>query len=333
MNADRLAKKNEFDGSLVFGSCKFNMTTGRDSHMAKRDSLKDEFLDPETGKIREKYSRKRACPLCDASSDELIFVKNGFSHVRCKECRFFYVNPILNEERLHNFYLGEESYTKVLTNELQVELDRKKFHYGLEIVEKYAPQGKLLDIGCGPGISLDVAKKRGWQIEGVEFNEWCVKRLRQSGILIHDKPLEVIHLPANTYQCVALWTVLEHIQSPRNLIREIHRILAPGGALLILVPNIDSLAARMLHEKCATFSGDSHINFFNAETLSRLLAQLNFITRECETLLTESGTIGNHLDFDDPYFGQGRFKLDCLTPEYIHKNLLGYLLLGVFTKQ
>ena len=89
------------------------------------------------------------------------------------------------------------------------------------------------------------------------------------------------------------------------------------------MPNIDSLATRILHEKNVTFAGDSHVNFFNVDTLTRLLSDTGFMVRDAETVLTELGTINNYLNFEDPYFGEGRTVLDVLTPGYIHEHLLG----------
>ena len=211
-------------------------------------------------------------------------------------------------------------------------LDRKKFGYGLDLIEECIPQkGRLLDVGCGPGIFLQVARERNWQVQGVEFNKWCIQRLEEMKIDVIDAPLEQAELPPNSYQCVTLWDVLEHIITPRDFLSVIHRILAPGGVLLILVPNIEGLVSRILHEKSATFSGDSHVNFFNASTLTRLLGRGGFAVKECETLLTELGTINNYLNFEDPYFGEGGPVLDFLTPEYIHDRMLGSRVLALAT--
>ena len=107
------------------------------------------------------------------------------------------------------------------------------------------------------------------------------------------------------------------------------RLLAPGGVLLIMVPNVDSLVIRILHEKAVTFSGDSHVNLFNADTLARLVESCGFAVLDCETLLTEIGTINNYLSFEEPYFGDAPALLEFLTPEYIHSRRLGYQLLMI----
>jgi len=241
-----------------------------------------------------------------------------------------YVNPVLSEERLHSFYQDEDSYRQVLLNELNLSMARKKFQYGLDLIKEYIPQkGNLLDVGCGPGVFLEEARERGWHVCGVEFNSWCVQHLREMSIEVIDVPIEQAKLPDDFYQCVTLWTVLEHIVDPENLLKDIHRILAPGGVILILVPNIDSLANRILHERSTTFAGEAHVNLFNAATLARLFAKVEFELIECETVLTQLGAINNYLNYEDPQFGEGGPVLDFLTPEYIHERMLGYALLAL----
>lgn len=325
---EKLKQKNEFDGELQQGTRHFNISTGRDDHIKRVEEKQASIVDPDTGFIYEKLSTSRVCPVCESSVGKEIFCKNGFRHNRCQSCNMVYVNPVLNEERLHSFYQNEESYTRVLLNENQLEMDIKKFNYGMDIIEEYMPaKGKLLDVGCGPGISLKVAKERGWDVQGIEFNTWCIKNIRNMNIPVVDQPLKEVGFPENYFECVTLWTVLEHVMEPGELLADIFKVLSPGGILLLLVPNLDSLANRILHEKSTTFSGDSHVNLFNAQSISRLLKKSGFIVKECETILTRIGTINNYLNYEDPQFGEGTPVLEYLTPEYIHDNLLGYLLM------
>jgi len=327
---ERLRRKNEFDGNLVMGVSRFNLATGRDTHLKRLAEEQARFIDSTTGLLREELSIWRSCPVCRADEGKLLFIKEGFRHQKCNTCGMVYVNPVLNEERLHSFYRDEDSYRQVKLNEFQLSMDRKKFQYGLDLIEEYTPQkGSLLDVGCGPGVFLQVARERGWQVHGVEFNSWCVQHLREMNIEVIDVPIEQATLPHDFYQSVTLWAVLEHIVDPENLLKDVHRALAPDGMLLITVPNIDSMANRILHERSTTFAGEAHVNLFSASTLARLLKKVEFELIECETLLTLLGTINNYLNYEDPQFGEGSPVLDFLTPEYIHQRMLGYFLLAL----
>jgi 2-polyprenyl-3-methyl-5-hydroxy-6-metoxy-1,4-benzoquinol methylase len=241
-----------------------------------------------------------------------------------------YVSPVLCEERLHGQYADQDSWTRVLLNEVQQAMDCKMFAYGLDLVEELAPgRGRVLDIGCGLGTFLDLARQRGWEVRGVEVNSWCVRYMTERGIPVFAGLLQPEDLLPRHYNCVALWTVLEHLVDPKKMVALARQTLVPGGVLLVYVPNIEGLVTRILHEKSATFSGDAHVNFFNAATLTRLLRDSGFDVCECETLITELGSINNHLSFEDPYFGGAGTVLDYLTPQFIHDRLLGSRLLVI----
>ena len=326
---ERLEAKNAFDGSLVFGTRSFNQRTGRDRHLDHRQWIRDFFLEEETGRLRPELTQSRSCPSCGGTEHRVLFVKNGFPHVQCETCEIVYVTPILREEALSEFYEEESSWTEVLFSAEQVDLDQKKFQYGLDLIQGYGPLGELLDVGCGPGFFLEAARERGWQVAGMEMNERCVERLQELNIPVHTEPLEEAVLPEAVFDCVTMWEVLEHLREPGTALAQIRRLLRPGGVLLICVPNFGSLVNRILHEKAGTFAGYSHINFFEAATLKQMQEEAGFEVLEKETIITELGTINNYLSFEHPYLGEGETVMPHLTPDYIHAHLLGSRLLSV----
>ena len=331
---NRLKIKNSFDGNFTFGAKNFNVKTGRDVHLKNRDTIPEYYSD-KTHAILPEFLSYRSCPLCNANDESNLFTKSGFNHVRCRICELVYVNPILNEEKLHNFYLDEESYNNVLTNSLQIELDRLRFNYHLDLIEQHMglqKPGKILDVGAGPGTFVEIAKERSWDPTAVEFNSFCVKRIRSLGIECIDTPLEYSNFPDNSFDCVTLWAVFEHLQQPHSMLQVINRLLKPGGVLAILVPNIDSLAAKIMHESCATFSGDTHINFFSPKTLCNIQELNGFSVLETETIFSEVNTIKNYLNFNDPYIGDSEKDFHFLDPKIIHENLWGYALVTYSVK-
>ena len=331
----RLKIKNSFDGNLMYGAGTFNKKTGRDLHAINRkNTITENFFNNNTGRLFDGITKERECPLCDGNDKKKIFQKDGFDHYKCKNCFFIYVNPILKDEKLHNLYLDETSYNNVLTNKLQIDLDKKRFNYCLSLIEKKCESiGRILDIGAGPGIFLETAKDRGWEPTAIEFNSFCIERIEKLGIRCIKQPVEESKLPHNSFECITLWAVLEHLQNPKDTLKHIHNLLKPNGVLLLLVPNVKSLAARILHEKCITFAGDSHINFFDNETLKKIQELCGFQIFDMETIFSEVNTIKNYLNYDDPYLGTCKFdELDFLNPQYIHENLLGYCLVSYAVK-
>lgn len=325
MNAEeKLRRKNAFDGSLVMGAENFNRATGRDRHF--NDGL-DSLIDEITNLIKSRYTKDRFCPVCGGKNPELLFVKRGFQHVRCPECALIYVNPVLIDEAVLEHYTNETSWVQVLESGPQVKLDRLKYEYGLDTVGPYLDGNDLLDVGTGTGLFLKVAAGQGMNPTGLELNGHNVSRLRQEGFDIVDQPLEQADFGARKFDLVTFWEVLEHLVEPGPPLEQAGRVLKHDGLLLILVPNADSLATRILHEKSGTFGGHSHVNHFNINNLNRLLDKCGFEMMEAETIITELGAINNYLSFEDPYFGRAPAQLDVLSPKFIHENMLGSKLL------
>ncbi|MDR1039437.1 MAG: class I SAM-dependent methyltransferase [Deltaproteobacteria bacterium] len=319
----RLERKNAFDGALVYGTARFNRETGRDR--AARIPFQ-EFVDPETGLLRPDLVRPRSCPVCSTPPGPGLFVKGGFRHVRCPECGLIYVSLVLREDVMLRYWREELAWMSVLNSGPQEELDRLKFSYGLEAAEAHLARGvpgNVLDMGAGNGTFVRTASARGWKATAVEINTESAQSMLDEGYQVIVKPLELSDVPHGAFELVTFWEVLEHLAEPRQTLARVAPLFAEGGLLLVLVPNAGSLVTRILHEKSHTFGGHSHLNHFNAGSLTRLLESLDYEILEMETLLTELGAINNHLDFQDPYRGEAAPFVPELTPELIHDRLWG----------
>jgi 2-polyprenyl-3-methyl-5-hydroxy-6-metoxy-1,4-benzoquinol methylase len=323
---ERLNHKNAFDASLAMGTSNFNRATGREDNLHPPFS---QYIDPDTGLIRGDFLRSRNCPVCEAPPGKGLFVKDGFRHVRCPNCSLIYVSLILREDLMYKYWREELAWNRVLQSEAQMEIDQVKYNYGLDLVSAYLDVGKMLDIGTGTGFFLKLAASRGWETKGLELNIESAESLKNEGIEVIVKPLELSDLGSGAFELVSLWEVLEHVAEPKTVLSEVRRVLTATGIMLILVPNSSSLVTRLLHEKSKTFGGHSHLNHFNPKSLTNLLEGLHFEILEMETVITELGTINNYLDFEDPYLGQAPPFFQTLTPEIIHKNLWGSRLLVI----
>ena len=111
------------------------------------------------------------------------------------------------------------------------------------------------------------------------------------------------------------------------------KILKKKGKILIHVPNVESLSARILHEKCSTFAGHQHINHFSIETLKKFIQKNNFKIKDIETVISDAGTVNNYLDYQDPYLSNTKFRPSFTNPDFIHKNNLGYTILCIAEKK
>lgn len=148
-------------------------------------------------------------------------------------------------------------------------------------------KGVLLDIGAGRGELLHAAVEQGWKAVGIEPSPTFAEHVRQSGIEVRQEPVEQCRFPASSFDVVILAAVLEHLYNPDETIREISRILRPGGALFLDVPNEQGLYFRLgnFYQKlrgrdwvvnlAPTFS-PFHIFGFGPKSLRRLLSKHGF---------------------------------------------------------
>jgi SAM-dependent methyltransferase len=102
---------------------------------------------------------------------------------------------------------------------------------------------------------------------------------------------------------VSVLSVLEHVNRPREFLRHISRLLKPGGATYLIVPNVESLATRVLHERAATFDGRNHLLYFSPRTLRELLAREGFEVVAMRTRVASLDPVLEWLTYREPYSG------------------------------
>jgi 2-polyprenyl-3-methyl-5-hydroxy-6-metoxy-1,4-benzoquinol methylase len=131
--------------------------------------------------------------------------------------------------------------------------------------------GRLLDVGCACGFLLVAARARGFAVEGVEVSAWASGHARREhGLDVKTGTVETLGLPAETYDVVVMSDTIEHLTSPRQTVQTVRRILRQGGRLLVLTPDIGSLAARLAGARWWGLL-DDHYFYFSRATLRRFL--------------------------------------------------------------
>ena len=142
-------------------------------------------------------------------------------------------------------------------------------------------RGRLLDFGCGGGVILRLAQSLGWEAEGFEVSQAAVTSCRAQGLKVSDR-LE--GLRKHHYDAIVLSHVLEHVPKPGDTLTLVEALLAPGGRLLIEVPNVLSLRARLaLPVFCRKLNFDerrafpTHLHYFSLSTLRKLLEKHGFL--------------------------------------------------------
>lgn len=233
-----------------------------------------------------------------------------FPLVRCNECGFIFTQNQPEENETAKYYRSEQyishSDTKKGVVNTLYRVARKfmlKRKAGLIRKVTGKQKGKLLDIGCGTGHFAAEIRNSGWYAEGIEINEGARSFAeRHFGLKVYE-PAEINTLKSSEYDCITLWHVLEHFSDIGSYMREIRRLLKPGGLCLIALPNCSSFDALHYGEYWAAWDVPRHLWHFTPSTFEKYCDKSTF-----------SVTNINSLPLDAIY-------ISLLSEKYIGKKL------------
>jgi 2-polyprenyl-3-methyl-5-hydroxy-6-metoxy-1,4-benzoquinol methylase len=147
--------------------------------------------------------------------------------------------------------------------------------------------GRVLDVGCGPGWLLDAFRRRGWEVQGTELSDESAARARALGIPVHVGPMDSWRWADGHFDAVTLWHVLEHWRDPRPILERLARLLRPGGAMLVAVPEMGSPEARLARAGWFHLDVPRHLVHLTRTSLSRMLAENGLEVRRSSTFAPE----------------------------------------------
>ncbi|HEY8516457.1 MAG TPA: class I SAM-dependent methyltransferase [Candidatus Binatia bacterium] len=239
----------------------------------------------------EDSSEHVVCAVCGADQPVRLFEKHGLTIVRCRPCGLAYVDPRPSWSEVARIYRDVTYYRN--DNECdfgygdylgeQRELLLPLFEQRVAGIERLHPKrGRLLDVGCATGVLLDVARARGWQVEGVDVSEFAVAHCRERGLTVHHGLLENVRLPAEHFDVVVMDDTIEHLPDPRRTLLELHRVIAPGGLLTINTCDEGGLLRRVMGRHWFHYKPLEHLFYFDRRNLARLLEDTGFTVLSTE---------------------------------------------------
>jgi 2-polyprenyl-3-methyl-5-hydroxy-6-metoxy-1,4-benzoquinol methylase len=154
------------------------------------------------------------------------------------------------------------------------------------------PIGKLLDVGCGGGRFLNRMKKRGWIVEGTDFDEQATKKVSaRYGIQTHVGDLTQCALPANSFDVITMSQTIEHLYDPISTLHESLRTLKPGGLLVMTTPNTLSIGAAEFGPFWRGWEAPRHLHLFSVDSLQQLTQRAGFEVSEATTYSAGSAVV------------------------------------------
>jgi len=182
-----------------------------------------------------------------------------------------FLHPLPSDLRL--FYSG--GYEAVPASLAELRSLGKKQKYRLAPILTYKTSGRLLEIGPWIGIFSSLAKEAGFDVTALEIDPRCVDFLNQT-VGIHaiqcSDPGAAMQTMGTQFDVIVLWHSLEHLKSPWQVIAAAAQRLAPGGILVIGIPNIESYDFSVLRSEWQHLDAPRHVSFYTAGGLQKICA-------------------------------------------------------------
>lgn len=241
----------------------------------------------------------QVCALCGTAEHSRLFTADShpvpdgrrWELMRCRGCGLVFVVPMPTWEDLQSIYTSR-TYYQDECKPRPPDLD----HPHVRFLRRIAPGGRLLDVGCGPGHFLNDARAAGWQVVGLEPNPFNAAFARDAyGVEVHTGTLTEAPFEPASFDVVSMMGVVEHLPDPVGGLKDLARLVRPGGGIFLLTQNIRSWLAWLMGRRFVFTIPPEHVHYFSPATVRRLLDVTGFgliSLRTRETITPEKAIRG-----------------------------------------
>jgi 2-polyprenyl-3-methyl-5-hydroxy-6-metoxy-1,4-benzoquinol methylase len=183
-----------------------------------------------------------------------------------------YASPVKNEFVTGAFYDQHGPDFYLSPDKLAADYAPVRYERELRWFRRFCPSGSVLDVGCSTGAFLFQLQSRfagAYSVTGVDVTTAALDHAEARGITVIRQPFLEHDFGSQQFEAITFWAVLEHVSEPRRFLNRASALLRTGGHLLVLVPNMRSLAVRLLGAKYRYLMPD-HINYFTVRTLCEM---------------------------------------------------------------
>jgi 2-polyprenyl-3-methyl-5-hydroxy-6-metoxy-1,4-benzoquinol methylase/Zn ribbon nucleic-acid-binding protein len=227
----------------------------------------------------------RACPVCGKQEHRHYLAKRGLKLVQCVACGMIYVNELDRAFADGSFYAAEAAPFYLSEEKLRGDYAPTRYARETRLLQKHVKSGAVLDVGCSTGgflWQLNRARSGDYRIYGMDVPSEATRFASGKGVEI--LPGEFLaRQDESRFDAITFWAVLEHVAAPGEFLKQANRLLKPGGRCFVLVPNIRSLAVRMLGGRYR-YILPQHLNYFSGGTLRRLAESAGLEIVETRTM-------------------------------------------------
>jgi SAM-dependent methyltransferase len=220
----------------------------------------------------------RSCNVC-GGKELKTFSDEIFVCTECKAGTSIHRHPNVEDQ---DYF--QESY---LPNYLsaQPQSDSEKQYY-LNLINHYVKRDKIrhLDVGCALGSTMRQAQNLGWETAGIDLSPFAAKWVQDNlGLKTWCGTVEQSELPAGAFDVITLLDVIEHTYDPLTMLRGCLRVLAPGGAVLIVTPNFSSISVKLRGTSAYGIWPIHHLTYFGPKGIRTAFKMTGYETMDVRT--------------------------------------------------
>ncbi|MBK8521368.1 MAG: class I SAM-dependent methyltransferase [Chitinophagaceae bacterium] len=228
-----------------------------------------------------------SCPICNSknieqqhSAKDHTVSQNIFSIWHCNACTARFTQDVPGQEAIGAYYASENYIShsdtkKGIINSLYHMVRKRTLGAKRKLVinETGITKGTILDIGCGTGAFLNTMQEAGWNITGLEPDTVARAKAAELYHIQPQEPGRLLELAPASFNAITMWHVLEHVHELHAYIKQIEKLLSPGGKAFIAVPNYTSKDAAIYAAHWAAYDVPRHLYHFSPQSMETLLEQ------------------------------------------------------------
>lgn len=238
------------------------------------------------------------CPVCGAAEltpvfdvvDQLVS-HDSFSLLSCAQCGCRLTERAPDQAGSSMYYQSAEyishsNTSRGLINRIYQAVRKRTLRQKVKWVERSTglSGGRVLDVGSGTGAFVHELRKAGWQADGLEPDP-IARQVAQTDFAVTLLDIDrLFQLPVGSFDAITLWHVLEHVHDLNGYMNQLHRLLKPGGRLLIALPNHTSFDADYFGKWWAAYDVPRHLYHFSPDSMRHLATKHGFTCRSIRPL-------------------------------------------------
>ena len=286
---------------------------------------------------KEDFRQVSVCPICKSGKQTIKYrknceqVKRKAAIVECGKCRFIYSKDYLTPEASNRFYGNKYKGSNYSNYHMFRCLKEVHFERCVNLVQEQCIKhglrkpAKVLDLGCGEGVSTKVLEKKGLRPIGVEISSSAVDKavnMNQLTVIQHDlTKLDLLNI--GKFDQVYLFDVLDHVANVDDFVKQISNKLNENGLIFIDVCNIKSIYAHLMGKRYTHLIPWEHLSYFSKKSLSRLLRKHGIETlsvKNCPRLISYDFLQMTMMEFN-PLIGQVMRLFGMILPSRFKSKL------------